>query len=928
MSLYTITTAQNITALTLKTNSVTAVPWTRATTVATVTLTNHGFVSGQIIGITVSSDVTAIILGAVTVTVTNSSVFTFTCLNVGAASGTITLTAGDRYNINGGTLTIDTDSRYGLNQGACTILDNITISPTLGGTLDIDARYVRMIPFNTGSGTVPVADTVISQGSASGKLIGVWSALNVAPTAAGAAMPVSGYIKIRQWNLTAYTTGALTGITATSTGVDVVGWIELVGNELSTITVPRVGVCSIRGEWYSVGTTNGVANQQFQLPASLPLTYFPGVYIETSLGSGAYEFYPNAGSQITIANDIRAKVVWVSSQGLLIIGHNGTANAGYLPVTGLKVIIPNIITINAANATMAANILPNATLANRYDFTTSGGGVIQIDKCNLAWYPSFAQAFSVTMSNTGILEQLNISEIASPMTLTNVGVGQTAAQAQFALLMATCFAGGTFTNCVWSRATLAATNMYTNSITDITGFSFINEGILALTARAATSTGCTIITRASSCTWNGQTLINGGVTLTTCTNCILTNTQYCDVISSTTGTANPMYVWALSTKCDSITMSGLTFMGLTNVQPYNGILGINAAGCSNIKLRNIGTYAVPLSLGATNGGAYLISLGSNAAASNIKVQRCYVSITRSGIWTTDNSSTGIIFENVYGDYADAPVISSLNMLTKGCGCTLALTAQTAVYGAHYADIFISATVGRIILLANEKTAVAPSATAYNITAGTPSFTSAGSLYMPVIGQQIECTMSYYAIGHLSFANSLPVMAGGTIGNYTIEFKIDKNDGNGLSSTWTTATAANLLAISGISAVNGIKLSIRITTTVTNTTAITSLYFITVSSAIAQAYQYPLDVVNLTFTGLVAGTEIYAYLGTDPGTATTLASTLNSGTSYSLTHSVGGSTGYVTFIKLGYKFLTIPITYSSTDVSIPVFQNIDRAYQNL
>lgn len=929
MSLYTITSAQNITDLTNKTNLKAAVAWTRATTTATVTLSGHGFASNQIIGVTVTSDAAAIVLGAKTITVTNANVFTFTCLGAGAASGTISLTAGDRYNINGGTLTIDTDSRYGLNQGTATILDNITISPTLGGTLDIDARLVRLIPYNTGSGNVPAADTTITQGSASGKLIGVWSALNVEPTAAGAAMPASGYIKIRQWNSVAYTATTLVGITATATGPDVVGWIELVGNEASTISTPRLGLCRIRGEWYNVGVTSATANQQFQLPASQALTYFPGVFIETAVSSGEYEFYPNSGSQTTVATDIRAKVVWISSQGLLRIGHNGTANAGYVPVTGLKVVIPNIITINAASATMVANILPNATLATRFDFTTTGGGVLEIDKCNFAWYPSISQAYSLTMSNCGVLEQLNISEIAAPMTITNVGVGQTAAQAQYALLMSLCFAGGTFTKCTWSRATLASASTWTNFITDVKGFTYSSNTAIALTARGNATTGSYTITRAVDCTWNNSKIINGQMLMTTCTNCAINNTSYCDVISSTTGTTNGMFVWSLQTKCDTISISGCDYFGLTNVQAYNGPLGIQAAGCNNIILRGIGTRAVPFNQGATNGGAYLLTLGTGAAASNVKVQRCYVSTTRSGLWSSDNSSTDIIIENCAGDYADAPVTASLNMQTKACGVTHGLTAQTAVYGSHFVDYFTSTTAGRIAILGNEKTTVEPSNSSYTITSGTPQFTAAGGLYMPVIGMQIEYTMPYYALGHSSFANSLPTMAGGTIGNYNIEYKIDKNNSSGFNANWTSATAANLFAESGINPALGIKLKTRITTKTTNATAITSLYYTTVTSTSAQDILYPLETLSrsLTFTGLISATEVRIYAA---GTQNELAFVEDSTTTFSYPYVWSGSDILVDIVLFNLRYQ--PIYYynyslTSENATIPVQQIFDRNYLN-
>ena len=63
-----------------------------------------------------------------------------TAQNIDALTGKA---GGDTYNINGGTLTIDQDSRYGLNQNTSASLGNITVSATLGGTVEVDARSVR-----------------------------------------------------------------------------------------------------------------------------------------------------------------------------------------------------------------------------------------------------------------------------------------------------------------------------------------------------------------------------------------------------------------------------------------------------------------------------------------------------------------------------------------------------------------------------------------------------------------------------------------------------------------------------------------------------------------------------------------------------------------------------------------------------------------
>lgn len=175
---------------------------------------------------------------------------------------------GDTYAINGGTLTIDQDTRYGTNNTTSASMGAITISATLGGIVDIDGRYVRLIAYTGGSGVVPASNTTISRSGASGNLIGVWSSLTSAPTAAAAVMPATGFIKIKAWNGVAFTAGALTGITATAASTDVAGWIDVVGDEAGTLTVPRLGQWNVKGEWFSLGTTTGANTGTYQVPTS------------------------------------------------------------------------------------------------------------------------------------------------------------------------------------------------------------------------------------------------------------------------------------------------------------------------------------------------------------------------------------------------------------------------------------------------------------------------------------------------------------------------------------------------------------------------------------------------------------------------------------------------------------------------------------
>jgi hypothetical protein len=737
-------------------------------------------------------------------------------------------------------------------------------------------------------------------------------------------MPATGFIKVKQKSGGNFAAGALTNIGASATGADIVGWLEIVGDESATCTVPRLGTFKVRGDKYDLGTTNGAANQQFQVPTSGSLQYIAGIFVEKSVGSNTFEFYPNAGSQTAVATDIRAKVCWITTAGLVRLGHNGTANAGYVPVSGLKVYVPNVIFQNCTTAARTANVLPNATLATRYDFTTTGGGVIDIQFASMAWYPSFAQAFSVSIIDSGVNEQISLSEIASPIVLTRFGVGQSAAQSQVALVMSLCFAGGTFTDCHFSRATLATSGFYCVTETDCDGIIHINNSYTSLTVKGNATTGNYLGTRVKNSSWTNPKLTNGRMVFATCTNITVTNPSYADVITGTTTTTavQNSYVYEISANCNNLTFSGLDHFGLTNVHAYLGIVNIAAAGCANIKLRNIGLRATPLSLGSSNAGAYLLVLAAGAAADNVKIQRCYVSNTRTGLWTGDNSSTRIVFENCAGDYADAPVTPMLNAQIKAIGASHAVTAQTACYGTHWFDIFTSATVGRIGLLMNEKTTVEPSNSSYSITNGNPKFTSAGGLFMPVIGDEVTFEMPYFALGHTSFQSSAAVMGGGTIGNYSLEYQINKNDGAGYG-IWKTLNGANLSGETGIDAALGVKLKIKIRTTTTNATAITSLYILTNSTAVAQDNQYPLDTITLQLTGLQTGSDIVVLAA---GTETERVNVdTNAGATYNYIYSALENvdigvfkTGYVPFFIRNYAL-------GASDSTLPIAQVADRNY---
>jgi hypothetical protein len=186
-------------------------------------------------------------------------------------------------------------------------------------------------------------------------------------------------------------------------------------------------------------------------------------------------------------------------------------------------------------------------------------------------------------------------------------------------------------------------------------------------------------------------------------------------------------------------------------------------------------------------------------------------------------------------------------------------------------------------------------------------------------------MPYFAKGHTALANLAPTLTGTNTGNLAYEFQCDK--GTGYNGTWLTLNATNLNAQGAIDPVQGVKLKVRARCTTANAgNLLTNISIPTVTTATAQNEEYPLSNATVEITGLVADSEVRAYVGTDPATAVEVAGTESSGTSFSFTQSVSGQSGYIQVIHLDYQAINFPIVYSSSDVTIPFQQQLDRNYQ--
>lgn len=258
-------------------------------------------------------------------------------------------TAGETWYINSGAvLTVRTDTRIHANASAG---NTGTIGSTIinDGEILFDGRNVRWMPFDSGTGNVPSIGTTISQGGVSGYLLGVWENYTSSPKTVGTAMPTSGYLKFREVSGGSFTSGSLTGIGASATSPDVLGWIEIVSDQgANHTTVTAFSKYTVRGGKFFLENTNGVVGQTIQFPTNGSTTTYPhGFFVETEPSSEEYEFWPsvngatggwayNHAAAPRDETDKRQRCVKVLNTGALQFGEYANVSGTYASTAALS----------------------------------------------------------------------------------------------------------------------------------------------------------------------------------------------------------------------------------------------------------------------------------------------------------------------------------------------------------------------------------------------------------------------------------------------------------------------------------------------------------------------------------------------------------------------------------------------------------------
>jgi hypothetical protein len=851
-------------------------------------------------------------------------------------------TSGETWSIsNAAVLTIRTDSRVHANAPAnmTGTIGAITLDQNSDGGVYIDGTKVRWMEYDNGSGNVPAIGTLVTQGGVSGYLLGVWANTQSAPTAVGAALPITGFLKFRE------VTGSFTAFSFTDGGVtcrpieaDRVGWIEVaLKYGSSNNTLSNLGL-KTNGDWFNIGTTSGSASQILQVPTNGggSGTLLTGIQIETAPGSGVYEWYPATISSLNnylfnttaMGTDIRAKAVHYIGNGQVRIGHNGTGNVGYVPPAGCNIRVPNIFLRQGDTTTGSTNVVLSNSFSANARFTSTYAN-IELNNVLFDLPFRFSLSKNVKITNSSfdsyyytaeaVLEEVYFENVCGGWLLAQYSAeNQSFLYGKKVTIKDTYFLG------MNSSFSLGRTGIKTN-------FDINNFKICLPFAR---TTGQFSIlssnTNEDETSYFRNLKLIGYYMYIGTSNAIFENTDYIENTLTTASSASSNNVFNIAGTSYSITIDGLSFGfngAIANCHTYNYIFNFNP-GVSDIRIQNIGTYLSPLNCGSINKVNNLARFGT--FFNSIQFKKVYITSVRSGLFNYSVSNVNIVdsknllLESV-GDVTFASHIGTgwgfLNAIFKSIFVTATSNSNAFAFGSFFQNIYKTTTTGELAFLG-----IAPTTETeqyYTLNRANGNAYPQYGVSLPTIGDYIILETPYWVIGYTGLTS---YVGSSSTGSHTYQYAIDTGSGY---SDFKTLSTPNLSA-EVISATTGFKMKLKVSPNASLTSNVWSSTKINMSTTalIQEATVYPLDLSTLSFTNLQPGSEVRVYDSTDPETANEIGGTESTtGSTFSFEHSSGGITGVIAIFALGYRPIYFDYTFSSSNESLLIQQELDRNYNN-
>lgn len=854
-------------------------------------------------------------------------------------------TAGETWTINNGAkLTIRTDTRWHIGSPVSMTGSIGSVTMAAFSSVYVDGTFVRWQPFTLGAGLVPAIGSTVTQASnpgVSAYLLGVWVDLASAPSTPGSAMPTTGFLKYREVSggsmlpsdAITFSGGAAT---CTSSGDEVAGWIEVATDAASTLTFTQPdSTFKVRGEWFYLGTTSGSPGQIVQLPTNgSSSTYGLGIQVETAPGSDTYEWWPGNSTNMGwatngLTTDVRGKFVQSLTNGQVRIGSNGTSDIGYTPVAGCKMRTPNVFIQHCLTTARNQNVINTSLTLRGWRWTSNV--LIDCDKFVTTQQMSTSGTNSIDMSNCLIDGYLNIQTNLSPVTLSDIAItsctGTTNYGNGFALTDCANVTVTRLKNCYSTTSPL--------SLVRVTDSTFNDCIIGRLYARTATPP-LGYIAYTKNVTFNDLKIFGIYLSIDYCNYTAFYNTDYIERLDGITSATNATPNVFLVNYSNNVTVDGFTIglnEAILDVHPYasSGVISLNYCGSGN-KFRNFGSFSAPLKTGAneTTRTSRIITLNGMDGITPTKFQRMYFDRLKvaNPFGVANYTSKNFEISEVGTLYSGAQVqtLGGYDGYYRALyGNIINFNGGFPAVGVMFVDQFTDATTGSIGFFFSSPTTLTSAYYDYSFSTGS-GFSTLINVLLRTAGDYATLETPYWVKGHTGFSNIAPVIQGTTT-SCTFSYALDAGSGY---SSFKTLNATNLSA-EVVDAAVGFKMKLKVTCTANNTTAeIKGVRIYTTTSTTAHGGNlYPLDTVTLGFENLQPGSEVRAYVGTDPATAVEIGGIESvTGTTWSFTHDSAGQEGYIAVFALGYNPLIIPRTYASEDSTILISQVIDRTYENV
>jgi hypothetical protein len=605
-------------------------------------------------------------------------------------------------------------------------------------------------------------------------------------------------------------------------------------NDNTLDTILGLGTWQIRGQWKTIGTSNGSASQTF---TSWTGALHSGVQVETASGSGVYELWCNINTlALTAVGSVgeHGKFFKQTLNSTTLTFGNGTNGA--IPASGCRIRVPNVaITATTAAAFGGASPWISASnYANRARSATSSGGAIDFQNALFSGY--FIEMVAPSLvSIDGILSCVIRTFAATAVTISNSCIGNDSTTLINTALLTSSIV--TVSNCSFWMISTGTANVSISISGTTSTFTNCKSTVYN---RSNVGDDCVSFARSAVFNFTNFTAIGARIGITGGSGGTMDTVYFSDNVIGVDSTVNSINGFLITSASNVVVKNLIPLAGFAG---YRGFLFEIQNNTNNLIIANMGTVTSPV---VSNNTTRLMNLASEQGL--IRISKVYFVTSRSSAYYTSSvGNTGIGSLELSQCNVDSAYASTLPTTTTKKAVFLGIKASTipssfsSCSGLVWYALFTSATAGAVGVFFN----FATSDQGFELIAGTQKFDGVGTLNF-ANGDQVRYTSP--AQPFLGYTALSTATIGGTgTGNLAITYRLDT--GNGFSGSYKTFDNTNLAAET-ISATEGFRIQFEITAT--GTATLNQLRAVaTTTSVVQNAVNYPINsTVLLSITNAV------------------------------------------------------------------------------